>query len=97
MAVVAHNLWLLAGKESFFISSQDCKLDNTNIKQKNLESNTYAFNVVNTGSGYCLCDFASVRYEELESSPVDLIKAGKPIVFGSDVYYGKNLQQERTM
>ena len=97
MAAAAHNLWLLAGKESFYVSSQDCKLENANVKQKNLESDMYAFNVVNTGNGYCLCDFASARYEALEAIPLELIKAGKPIVFGSDVYYGKNLQQERTM
>ena len=90
MAAVAHNLWLLAGKESIFINSQDCKLDS--LKDKTLENGSHAYNIVNTGKGYRLCDFVRGRYESLEVNPVDLIKEGKPITFGSEIYYGTDIK-----
>lgn len=90
VAAVAHNLWLLAGKESFYISSKKSKIDNT--KRKFLEDG-YTFNVVNTGNGYRLCDIVSSRYDMLEASPVDMIKQNKKIAFGTEIYYGTHLKE----
>ena len=90
MASVSHNLWLLTGKESFYLSSYDCKLENT--KQKLLEDG-HKFNIVNTGNGYRLCDFTRGYFTMLDASPLDIIKEGKPMVFGSEIYYGAQPKQ----
>ena len=90
MAAVSHNLWLLTGMESFYINSKDFKLEE---KRKGLEDG-HVFNIVNTGNGYRVCDFMRNCYAVQEENPIDLIKNGKPIAFGSEVYYGTDLQSD---
>lgn len=94
MSAIAHNLWLLVGKESFYINSKKFKLDKS--RQKCLEDGC-PFNIVNTGNGYRLCDFITGKFLTIDENPIELIKQNKSIKFGSETYYLPEVQSERTL
>ena len=88
-ATVSHNLWLLAGIQSYRIYSLDCKSDNVSEEFKN---DGHCFCVVEYDGKFRLFDTVLDRYALFEEDPIELLRNGKPLVHEKDgskmIYYG---------
>ena len=79
-ASVAHNLWLLAGEQSHYVNSLDCKFEDT----KNEYSNDgHAFCIVEIDGVYKLFDPTMQIYKKLEDNPIDKMLKGEPFKVSS--------------
>ena len=79
-ASVAHNLWLLTGVKSYFISSKD-----TIFKNKN-NFDGHAFNIVEYGGKFKLFDIANNVTCVFKFDPIKNLKNEKPLIIGNSVY-----------
>ena len=80
-ASIAHNLWLLTGRQSYFFTSKDCRFVDG-------ENAGHSFSVVKLKKGFRLCDFALDRFDLFDNSPIDMINKKQPLLFGNNVYFG---------
>ena len=99
-AVMAHNLWLLTGKTSYFInvSASECDFGQESDEYKN---DGHAFSIVEYDGKYRLFDLSMNNICMLQGNPIEDIENGKPLkVEGPTVnnpgYYANysKLQQE---
>lgn len=82
-AAISHNLWLLTGRESCFITSNDCKITTSDTQYSN---DGHSFNIVNLGNRFRLCDFAMEKFNDLAGDPIYAIKTGQPLIFDGEIY-----------
>ena len=80
MSAIAHNLWLLAGKASHFISTHDCQLKSDDIYARD----GHTFCIVQYEGKYRMFDMAYDNFGLMEGNPIDTIKNGQALRFGQD-------------
>ena len=75
-AAVAHNLWLLMGRESYYVSSTSSKFENSNDEG-------HAFCIIKNGEGgFMLYDHAMNNFGALQGDPIETLLSGQPLVIG---------------
>lgn len=84
-AAVAHNLWLLTGRKSYFITTKDCKLEGADAQYQN---DAHSFCVFFTGTRYNMFDLTMNVVGKQVDNPVDLIHTNKPLMVGKNIYTG---------
>lgn len=73
-ASVSHNLWLLMGRESYFVLSPSCMFETT-------PDEGHAFNIIkNSMDNFMLFDSTLHNFGQLPGNPIDDMLMGKPFV-----------------
>lgn len=96
MAAISHNLWLLAGKTSYFVNSKTCELSGA----QGYENDGHAFCIVEYDGKYRMCDFAMNNLGPMEGNPIQAIKDGQSLNFGKtqkNTYIAADLTLEQSM
>lgn len=77
-AVMAHNLWLLTGKTSYFlnVSASECDFEQESDEYKN---DGHAFSIVEYDGKYRLFDLSMNNFCILQGNPIEDIENGKPL------------------
>jgi hypothetical protein len=93
-AAVAHNLWLLMGRESYYVSSTSSKFENSNDEG-------HAFCIIkNSQDRYMLYDHAMNNFGPLSGEPIQTLLNGEPLVikepFKNQGVYANALNLEKT-
>ena len=83
MSAIAHNLWLLTGRESSFVTTKDCAINGVD---QQFARDGHTFCMVNTGSHYKLCDFALNKFDNIPFNPIESLKNNEPLCFGDYIY-----------
>ena len=78
-AAIAHNLWLLAGKTSYFINTRQCELSG----DQQYANDGHAFCIVEYDGKFRMCDFALNNCGLMQGNPIQSIKNGEALTFGS--------------
>ena len=81
-ASISHNLWLLTGVTSYYVVSKNIRIDG--------ESGGHAYNLVEYGNKFRLCDIAQGNYTPLEGNPIEAILNEQPFMVGESVYANAN-------
>jgi hypothetical protein len=91
-ASISHNLWLLMGVKSFYITSKNCKLDEPTNEFSN---DGHAFTIVEYGNNkYRMCDFALENFGVMEGNPIDSMLNGEPVKFKNMIYANANVKNQ---
>lgn len=76
-AAISHNLWLLTGRQSYYINSASTHFENISNQYIN---DGHCFNIVEYGGKFRLCDFAMDNYcGEFKENPIDTMLSGRPL------------------
>lgn len=75
-AAVAHNLWLLGGRESYYVSSTSAKFEHSND-----EGHAFCF-MKNSAGEYMLYDAAMGNFGHVPGNPIESMLNGEPLVIG---------------
>ena len=85
VAACSHNLWILTGRTSYFVSTKNVHFYGTN--------DGHAYNIVNTKNKYILYDIVRKLVKSYKENPVDDIIANKSFVVNNEYYYkGKDAE-----
>ena len=72
-AAVAHNLWLLMGRESYYVSSTSAKFEHSNDEG-------HAFCIIRNSKGnFMLYDHAMNNFGPLQGNPIETLLSGQPL------------------
>lgn len=75
-AAVAHNLWLLMGRESYYACSTSAKFENSSDEG-------HAFCMIKNQKGnFMLYDHAMGNFGALQGDPVETLLSGQPLIIG---------------
>jgi hypothetical protein len=91
-ASISHNLWLLMGVKSYFITSKNCKLDGPINEYSN---DGHSFTIVEYGDKFRMCDFALENFGVMEGNPIDSILKGEPLKFKNMTYANANIKNQQ--
>lgn len=75
-ASLAHNLWLMTGKKSYYVNSKFTKFSNVD---KEFEDDGHAFCIVEYGGKFRLFDADMKNFALLEGDPIEKLLCGKPL------------------
>ena len=75
-SAVAHNLWLMLGRESYYVASASSKFPHS-------QDEGHAFCIIKNSNGnFMLFDHAMQNFGQLPGDPIDLLLSGNPLIIG---------------
>lgn len=75
-AAVAHNLWLLMGRESYYVAS-------TSAQFEDVEDEGHAFCFIRNSKGnFMLYDHARNNFGKVRGNPIETVLNGEPLIIG---------------
>lgn len=79
-ASIAHNLWLLLGYKSYFITAMNCSFQTS----KHSYTGPHSFCIIEQDGKFKLFDATTGIYKKLENNPIESILKGHPLTIQTD-------------